>query len=227
MGTIRHSLGNNFFKPSLLLECSAHGKDCNIGRSKIINLSKASTFNHKGMVYQCSSAAARFSGALVLNGLSCKKIKRAIRRSGLKISNRKFDIVADAYMEQVSLEALAQQAKINTAYQSEKMTSVGIDTSFSQGRNARYSQSAMLEEISGEIVQLVILNKKKEKCSSNNLDVLGVRRVIEQCHKAEIPISVISTDECSAVKPLLVEKSEKQLSQFGKIIVAQNDAFIN
>ena len=27
-GTIRHSLGNNFFKPSLRLECSSQGKDC-------------------------------------------------------------------------------------------------------------------------------------------------------------------------------------------------------
>ena len=96
-------------------------------------------FNHKGKVNQCSSSAARLTGALVLHGLNSKKIKRAIRRSGLKISNRKFDIIAAAYMDQVHEEAVQQQAKINAAYQKKSMTSVGIDTSYSQGRNARYS----------------------------------------------------------------------------------------
>ena len=198
-GTLRHSIGNSFFKPSLRLECSAQSKYCTVGRMKSINLTCTSSFPYGKVEHQCSAAAARLTGGLLINGQNAHQIKKAFRQSGLKVSNVKFNAVAGAYMNQVYKEYNEQQKKINTIYRSKKGVCVATDTSYSQGRNARYSQTAMLEQKSGEIIQMVILDKEQEKCSSNNLDVLGVERVIDRCHDAQIPLAGISTDECSAV----------------------------
>ena len=58
----------------------------------------------------------------------------------------------------------------------------------------------MIVAESGEILQIAVLNKAEENCQSNNLDALGVSRVLDQCFQAQISLAVVSTDEYSAVK---------------------------
>ena len=53
-------------------------------------------------------------------------------------------------MEAIQLEYDEQQQKINQAYKLARNTIVAIDTSFSQNRNAQYSQTAALEKESAE-----------------------------------------------------------------------------
>ena len=102
---------------------------------------------------------------------------------------------------------------------------MGIDTSFSQNRNAHFSQTAALEENSGEIVQMVITNKHKENCSSNKLEVLGTETLLDKSLAASVPFAAVSTDQCTEVGLLLQRNSVKQLEKLGLAIKIQNDAF--
>ena len=92
----------------------------------------------------------------------------------MSVDNNSQKEVKKIYASAVVQEFQQQQKDINKAHMMKKNIRVGIDTSFSQGLNAQYSQTAMLEAKSGEILQLAVLNKSKIGCQSNNLDALGV-----------------------------------------------------
>ena len=224
-GKLTHNLRRSFFKPTVVLECSAQGKGCNIGRRKTINLTRATTLNHRNETYQCSAVAARLTGSLFQSGLSMKQFQRALRLSGLQVSKSKIEAVIDTYAEAIRMEYDEQQNCINNAYKSARNTNVGIDTSFSQNRNAQYSQTAALEEKSSEIVQMVIKDKCVEKCSSNKLEALGTSLLLDNSLAAEMSFAAVSTDECSEVRPLLQRKAKIQADKFGVEMKIQNDAF--
>ena len=65
-----------------------------------------------------------------------------------------------------------------------------MDTSFSQGRSATYSQTACLKHKSGDIVR--------------------VEKHMDICIESKVPLSVINTDECGQLANLFKRKSEKQ-----------------
>ena len=225
VGKLRHFLRKSFFKPTLVIECTAHGPGCNIGRMKAINLTQSTTLELNSERLQCSVPAVNFAGAILLSGLNMTRFARSVRQSGLKVSNRKMKAVSDVFANASLKEYTEQQERTNVAYNSKPNTSVAIDTSFSQGRNAQYSQTAALEATSGEILQLVVLDKHQENCSSNSLEVLGVEKIIDLCFDAKVPLAVVSTDECSSTGSLLRKKSSKQLEKFGLKIIPQNDPF--
>ena len=224
-GKLKHSLHKSFMKPTLILECSAQSSGCNIGRAKAINLTRATTLKYKQKLFQCSTASARLIGAAFQCGLSMKQFKRAVRQAGLKVSNDKTQAVIDSYSTAIHNEYTKQQNCINQAYSLGRKTRVGIDTSFSQNRNAHFSQTAALEENSGEIVQMVITNKHKENCSSNKLEVLGTETLLDKSLAASVPFAAVSTDQCTEVGLLLQRNSVKQLEKLGLAIKIQNDAF--
>ena len=114
--------------------------------------------------------AVKFAGGIFLSGLNMTRFARSVRQFGLKVSNRKMKAVSDVFANASLKEYTEQQERTNVAYNSKPNTSVAIDTSFSQGRNAQYSQTAALEATSGEILQLVVLDKHQENCSSNSLE---------------------------------------------------------
>ena len=225
VGKLTHALGRSFFKPGLSVECSAHGAGCNIGRSKVINLTHACRLNYREKDYQCSLAATTLVGSVFSNGLNTTQFKRALTRSGFTVSNNRIEGVIRAYTHAVHEEYHDQQIRIDKTLKGKTNIRVGIDISFSQVRKASFSQTACLEQASGEIVRMVVLNKHIENCSSNKLEVLGVEKLIDLSHEAKIPLSLISTDESGEVANLLKKKSKTQNEIFGIKIVAQNDAF--
>ena len=143
----------------------------------------------------------------------------------MKVSKQKINAVSSTFASAALEEFNEQQGRIYTAYESKQNTRVAIDTSFSQVRNAQYSQTAALESASGEIIKIEVLDKKIEKCSSNSLEALGVEKLIDNCLHANVPMAVISTDECGSVASLLRKKSNIQLEKFGFEIIPQNDPF--
>ena len=149
----------------------------------------------------------------------------AVRRSGLKVSKPKLLAVFKAFAAASVEEYEEQQHRICDAYNSKKNTRVAIDTSYSQGRNAQFSQTAALESESGEIIQMVVLDKHKESCNSNMLEVLGVEKLIDRSLDAGVPLAVISTDECGSLGSMLNRKSKIQGEKFGIDITLQNDPF--
>ena len=74
-------------------------------------------------------------------------------------------------------------------------------------------------------MQLVILDKHEENCSSNQLESIGMNALLDRSIEADMPFAVVSTDECSAVRPLLSRKSNSQMAKLGVEIKIQNDAF--
>ena len=152
-----------------------------------------------------------------------KSYIRALRYSGLEISHDKIEAVVESYSKAVNKEYVEQQNRINTTYMSKLDTCVAIDTSFSQNRNAQFSQTAGLEDKSGEIVRMVVLDKHEENCSSSKLDALGLERFIDQSYQAGIPFAVVSTDECSEVGPLLRRKANMQMVKLHRDMIIQND----
>ena len=106
----------------------------------------------------------------------------AIRRLGKRASDVRIEAVVDAYSAGISEEYNEQQEKIDAAYRLQRTICVGIDTSYSQSRNAKYSQTACLDHENGEIIRMVILNKENENCISNELEVRGVEKLINQSH---------------------------------------------
>ena len=76
-------------KPTLIIECQAQGKGCNIGRRKTINLTKAISIEVKEKTIQCSAVAAKLTSSVFQSGLNMKQFKRSLRRSGLTVSNDK------------------------------------------------------------------------------------------------------------------------------------------
>ena len=173
-GKLQTTLRNSWWKPAVRVECSAQNKGCNIGRNKVINLTKCISFSRKSKNYQLSTAAVKLAGLMFLSGLPSKQFSRALRISGMSVDNNSQKEVKKIYASAVVQEFQQQQKDINKAHMMKKNIRVGIDTSFSQGLNAQYSQTAMLEAKSGEILQLAVLNKSKIGCQSNNLDALGV-----------------------------------------------------
>ena len=159
--------------------------------------------------YQCSAVAERLTGAVFQSGLSMKQLQRAVRLSGLQVSNSKILAVIDTYTEAIIKEYDEQKNCINNAYKSARNTKAGIDTSFLQNRNAQYNQTAALEEKSSEIGQMVIMDKREEKCTSNKLEALGTRALLDNSLGAEMTFAVVSTYESSEVRPLLLRKSKK------------------
>ena len=224
-GKLTHELRKSFFKPTLVLQCSAHGKGSNIGYMKSINLTRTITLKYKTKELQCSVAAVKLSGSAFQSGLSMNSYTRAVRQSGLKISNEKMKAVVESYSKAVNKEYAEQQTYINSAYISKQDTCVAIDTSFSQNRNAHYSQTAGLEDKSGEIVKMIVLDKYVEKCSSSKLDAIGVERLIDQSFEAGVPFAVVSTDECSEVAPMLHRKATIQKDKFHLDMIIQNDPY--
>ena len=99
-----------------------------------------------------------------------------------------------------------------------------VDTSFSQVRNVRFSQTACLENKSREIMRMVVLDKLREKCILNKLKAIGVEKHIDNCIKSKVPLSVISTDECGELTKLIKWKLEKQFENLGIGLLSQNDA---
>ena len=81
-GTLKHFLRKSLFKPTLVIECTAHGQGCNIGRRKAINLTKACTIDYKSKQYQCSAAAVKLIGSVFENGFLIENFVNAIRQSG-------------------------------------------------------------------------------------------------------------------------------------------------
>ena len=150
-------------KPTLVTECQAQGKGCNIGRRKTINLTKAISLELEDKTVQCSAVSAKLTGAVFQSGLNMTQFKRSLRRSGLKVSNTKVDQVVDTYMEAKQLNVnMMNNKKINNAYKLVQNTNVAVDTSFSQSRNAQYSQPAALEKDSGELVHWLFLTSMKK-----------------------------------------------------------------
>ena len=47
VGKLRHFLRSSFFKPTLVIECTAQGPGCNIGRMRAINLTQTTTLEYK------------------------------------------------------------------------------------------------------------------------------------------------------------------------------------
>ena len=78
-----------------------------------------------------------------------------------------------------------------------------MDTSFSQDRNARFSQTSCQENKSGEIVGMIVLDKLREKCvfqtSWKQLELRNLS-IIASNQKS---LLVISTDECAELTKLL------------------------
>ena len=128
-GGLRHYLRRSFFKPALVLECSAQGIGCNIGRRMAINLTLANTFGFNNMEYQCSSAAAKLTGTAFQNGLNISQFKRTVRQSGLKVSEAKLGAVVAAFATATLDEYEAQQSLIDNAYKSSLDTKIAMDTS--------------------------------------------------------------------------------------------------
>ena len=119
----------------------------------------------------------KLAGSVFQNGLCITQFVRALRQSGLRISNDKINAVIDAYMKSTRDEYKEQQARIDEALQLEQNLLVGIDTSFSQCRNAQFSQTACLEDKSKEIVRMVVLDKREQNCVSNKMEALGVQKL--------------------------------------------------
>ena len=103
-GKIVHFLRQYFLKPTVVIECSAHGRGCNIGRRKTINLTKTTTLEYKSVEYQVSAAAAKLFGASFLSGLSVSGFCKTVRRSGAKISEAKILSIVQAYRAAIELE---------------------------------------------------------------------------------------------------------------------------
>ena len=110
-GRLKHYLRKSFMKPTLVIECQAQGKGCNIGRRKTINLTKAISLELEDKTVQCSAVSAKLTGAVFQSGLNMTQFKRSLRRSGLKVSNTKVDQVVDTYMEATQREYDEQQQK--------------------------------------------------------------------------------------------------------------------
>ena len=89
VGKLRHFIRKSFFKPTVIIECTAHGRGCNIGRMKAINLTQATTLKFKDREYQCSSAATKLTGAVFESGLNMARFVRAVRHSGLTFRIKK------------------------------------------------------------------------------------------------------------------------------------------
>ena len=103
-----------------------------------------------------SAAAAKLVGASFLSGIGIQGFCKAARRSGAKISEPKILSIVQAYRAAIEVEYQDQQWLINEAYRKHQTTAIGMDTSFSQIRNARFGQTAALERKSGEIVENVV-----------------------------------------------------------------------
>ena len=127
-----------------------------------------------------SAAAAKLFSASFLRGLSVSGFCKTVRRSGAKISEAKILSIVQAYRTAIELEYQHQQCLIDESYQTNQTTAIAVDTSFSQIRNARFGQTAALEHKSGEIVKMVVLDKKELKCNSNSLEPLGVAKIVDQ-----------------------------------------------
>ena len=94
-----------------------------------INLTLASTIEFDNQKYQCSFAAAKLTGAAFQNGLNISQFKRAVRQSGLKVSQAKLGAVVAAYATATLDEYKEQQSAIDDAYRSSLDTKIAMDTS--------------------------------------------------------------------------------------------------
>ena len=97
---------------------------------------------------------------------------RAVLLSGLSVSAERL-LVIHAYTQATHEEYKEQQKLIVNGFKFEENLKVGMDTSFSQGQNARFSQTGCRENKPGEIVRMVVLDKQREKCISNKMEAIG------------------------------------------------------
>ena len=72
---------------------------------------------------------------------------------------------------------------------------------------------------------MVLLDKAVEKCCSNQLDALGVQKLLDKTAAAGVSFSLFTTDECSEVKTIVKDRAMKQLANNGVEMVIQNDPF--
>ena len=136
-GKLVTSLRKSWCKPALRIECTAQSKGCNIARSKTVNLTRSCTLPGKSKKYQLSTAAVKLTGSIFLSGLAVQQFRRALRISGLSINNNHLATINKNFALGAINEFKEQQKYINKAYIAQKNTRVGIDTSFSQNRNAK------------------------------------------------------------------------------------------
>ena len=153
------------------------------------------------------------------------QFKRAVRQSSMTLADHTFESIITSYVQAINGEYEYQQEKIDKAHRSFGNICLGIDTSFSQNRNAQYSQTAGLEHDSGELIRMVIMDREQEQCAATKLDALGVGKLIQSCHSANLILSIISTDDSSEFRSLLFKKSQEQQLEFDQEIIIQNDAF--
>ena len=130
VGKLTHTLGRSFFKPSLTIECSAHGVGCNIGRSTVINLTQACTLNYKEKEYQCSLAATKLFGSTFSNGLNTTQFRRALTRSGFTISSNCIAAVVEAHKTAVCGGYQDQQICNDNSFKGNNNIRVGINSVF-------------------------------------------------------------------------------------------------
>ena len=55
--------------------------------------------------------------------------------------------------------------------------------------------------------------------------MLRVEKLLDRSFAANVPVSVISTDECGSLGKILEKESKIQADQFGIEIIVQNDPF--
>ena len=78
-------------------------------------MTETCTIEYKSTHHQCSAAAMKLAGSVFQNGLCITQFVRALRQSGLRISNDEISAVIDAYMKSTYEEYKEQQARIDKA----------------------------------------------------------------------------------------------------------------